>query len=316
MPSKPKLPDTEWNFTRFYGPGNEEFRKLLYYYEFGREYYIKGHENYEKYLDKMAESIPDALISDKKEIDDQISNTWSTGLPEYDDALEIKTSAAKFIHEVAGEVESELHGRPTGEIHFPKFRENPFCALEEDLQNRLLKSFKSQLDFLTKDRVYLLNHGFLMPTPEIRKNYKLIAEEYPHKKWKELEKQILKEEDKNFIWVISQLDLHDDDSIIEKQFKHIHDLLKRVRKNINVKVLNKGKRGKKNYTSDLKSLAAKRVLVHYKGDFQTAKEKTRGINSKGEKGPLYVRNEDWLKTPEIVESVLKELFEKPPGSPD
>ncbi len=314
MPSKPELPEAEWNFTGFYGPGKEDFRKLLYYYEFGREYYIKGHENYEKYLDKIAESIPDALISDKKEIDDQISNTWATGLPEYDDALEIKTSAAKFIHEVAGEVESELHGRPTGEIHFPKFRENPFCELEEDLQNRLLKSFKRQLDWLTKDRVFLLNHGFQIPSPEYKKKYKGIEKVFG-KKWKELEKQIFNEEDENFIWVISQLNLQYDDSIIEKQFKHIRDLLKRVRKERNVKVLNKVRRGKKNYTSDLKSLAAKRALVHY-GNFQTAKEKTWGINSKSERGPLYVRNEDWLKTPKIVESVLKELFEKPPGSPD
>ena len=126
-----------------------------------------------------------------------------------------------------------------------------------------------------------------MPTPEIRKNYKLIAEEYRNNDWKELEKQILKEEDKNFIWVISQLDLHNDDSIIEKQFKHIHDLLKRVRKNINVKVLNKGKRGKKNYTYYLKCLAAKRALAHYKGDFQTAKENTWVIN-KMAKSPLYM----------------------------
>ena len=316
MPSKPKLPDTEWNFTRFYGPGKEEFRKLLYYYEFGREYYIKGHENYEKFLDKMAESIPDALISDKKEIDDQISNTWATGLPEYNNELRIETSAAKFIHELAGEVESELHGRPKGKIHFPAFRKNPFCALGKDLQNRLLKSFKRQLDFLTKDRVYLLNHGFLMPTPKIKKNYKPIAEKYRNTDWKELEKQILKEEDKNFIWVISQVDLHNDDSIIGKQFKHIHDLLKRVREDWKVIVLNKGRRGKKNYTSDLKSLAAKRVLVHYKGDFQTAREETWVISKNGEKPSLYVRSDDWLKTPEIVESVLKELFEKPPGSPD
>ena len=192
MPSKPELPEAEWNFSSFYGPGKEDFRKLLYYYEFGREYYIKGHENYEKYLDKMAESIPDALISDKKEIDDQISNTWATGMPEYDDALEIKTSAAKFIHEVAEEIQSELHGRPRGEANSPAFRENPFCELEEDLQNRLLKLFKRQLDFLIKKRIYLRNHGFLMPTPKIKKDYKLIAEKYRNNDWKELEKQILK----------------------------------------------------------------------------------------------------------------------------
>ena len=48
---------------------------------------------------------------------------------EYDDALEIKTSAAKFIHEVAEEIQSELHGRPRGEADSPAFRENPFCAL-------------------------------------------------------------------------------------------------------------------------------------------------------------------------------------------
>ena len=316
MPSKPELPEAEWNFTRFYGLGKEEFRKLLYYYEFGREYYIKGHENYEKYLDKMAESIPDALISDKKESDDQISNTWTTGLPEYNNELRIETSAAKFIHELAGEVESELHGKPTGEIHFPKFRQNPFCALEEDLQNRILNLFKRQLDFLTKDRVYLLNHGFLMPTPEIKKNYKPIAEKYRNTDWKELEKQILNGEDENFIWVISQLDLRNDDSIIESQFNYLHDSIQRVREDREIQVLNKRKRGKRNYTFHLKSLAAKRALVHYKGDFQTAKEKTWGINKKGEKAPLYVRNEDWLKTPEIVESVIKELFEKPQGDTD
>ena len=47
MPSKPELSEAEWNFTRFYGPGKEEFRKLLYYYEFGREYYNREHEKNE-----------------------------------------------------------------------------------------------------------------------------------------------------------------------------------------------------------------------------------------------------------------------------
>ena len=300
MPSKPKLPDTEWNFTRFYDPGKEEFRKLLYYYEFGREYYNREHENNEERLAEIVES--------------QLEKSCINDLPEFDDAFETKTPAAKFIRELAEEIQSELHGRPTGEANSPAFRENPFCALEEDLQKRILNLFKNQLELLTKDRVFLLNHGFQIPSPEYKKKYKGIEKVFG-KKWKELEKQIFNEEDENFIWVISQLDLQYDDSIIEKQFKHIRDLLKRVRKERNVKVLNKVRRGKKNYTSDLKSLAAKRALVHY-GDFQTAKEKTWGINKKGERGPLYVRSEDWLKTPEIVESVLKELFEKPPGSPD
>ena len=302
MPSKPKLPDTEWNFTRFYGPGKEEFRKLLYYYEFGREYYNREHEKNEESLAEIVES--------------QLEKSCINDLPEFDDAFETKTPAAKFIRELAEEIQSELRGKPRGEANSPAFRENPFCALGKDLQNRLLKLFKRQLDFLTKDRVYLLNHGFLMPTPEIKKNYKPIAEKYRNTDWKELEKQILKEEDKNFIWVISQVDLHNDDSIIGKQFKHIHDLLKRVREDLEVIVLNKGRRGKKNYTSDLKSLAAKRVLVHYKGDFQTAREETWVISKNGEKPSLYVRSDDWLKTPEIVESVLKELFEKPPGDTD
>ena len=294
MPSKPELPEAEWNFTRFYSPGEEDFRKLLYYYEFGREYYIKGHEKYEKHLDEVTES--------------KSKKSWHTDMLKYDDAVRIETPAAKFIHELAGEVESELHGRPTGEFHFPKFRENPFCALEEDLQNRILNLFKGQLDLLTKDTVFLLNHGFQMPTPEIKKNYKSMVKKY-QEEWRELEKQILNEENKNFIWVISRLDLQDDDRIIESQLNYLQTLLKRVRKDRNVKVLNKRRRGKKNYTHYLKCLAAKRALVHY-GDFQTAKEKTWVINKNGERPPIYVRNEDWLKTPEIVESVLKELFDK------
>ena len=301
MPSKPELPEAEWNFSSFYGPGKEEFRKLLYYYEFGREYYNREHENNEESLAEIVEY--------------QLKKSCNNDLPELNDAFEIKTPAAKFIHELAEEIQSELHGKPTGEANSPAFRENPFCALEEDLQKRILNLFKNQLEFLTKDRVFLLNHGFLMPTPKIKKDYKPIAKKYRNTDWKELEKQILNGEDENFVWVISQLDLRNDDSIIEKQFKHIRDLLKRVRKERNVKVLNKVRRGKKNYTSDLKSLAAKRALVYY-GDFQTAKEKTWVINKKDERGPLYVQSEDWLKTPEIVESVLKELFEKPPGSPD
>ena len=301
MPSIPELSEAEWNFTGFYGPGKEEFRKLLYYYEFGREYYIRGHEKNESHLEKVIEC--------------KLNKTPVNDLLKYDDALEIKTSAAKFIHEVAEEIQSELHGRPRGEADSPAFRENPFCALEEDLQNSLLKLFKRQLDFLTKDRVYLLNHGFLMPTPKIKKNYKPIAEKYRNNDWKELEKQILNGEDENFVWVISQLDLRNDDSIIESQLNYLHDSIQGVREDREVKVLYKRKRGKRNYTFHLKSLAAKRALVHY-GDFQTAREKTWGIDSKGERGSLYVRNEDWLKTPKIVESVLKELFEKPPGSPD
>ena len=302
MPSKPKLPEAEWNFTGFYGPGKEEFRKLLYYYEFGREYYNREHENNEERLAEIVES--------------QLEKSCNNDLPEFDDAFETKTPAAKFIRELAGFVDLELHGRPTGEANSPAFRENPFCALEEDLQNRLLKSFKNQLELLTKDRIFLLNHGFLMPTPKIKKDYKLIAEKYRNNDWKELEKQILNEKDQNFIWLISQVDLHDDDSIIESQLKRIHTLLRRVREDRKVKVLNKRKRGKKNYTYYLKCLAAKRALAHYKGDFQTARENTWVINSKGEMGSLYVRNEDWVKTPEIVESVLKELFEKPPGDTD
>ena len=297
MPSIPELPEAEWNFTGFYGPGKEEFRKLLYYYEFGREYYKREHEKNEESLAEIVES--------------QLERSCINDLPEFDDAFEIKTPAAKFIHELAEEIQSELHGKPTGEANSPAFRENPFCALEEDLQKRILNLFKNQLEFLTKDRVFLLNHGFQIPSPGIRKKYKGIEKVFG-KKWQELEKQILNGEDENFVWVISQLDLRNDDSIIEKQFKHIRDLLKRVRKERNVKVLNKVRRGKKNYTSDLKSLAAKRALVYY-GDFQTAKEKTWVINKKDERGPLYVQSEDWLKTPEIVESVLKELFEKPPG---
>ena len=302
MPSKPELPEAEWNFTGFYGPGKEDFRKLLYYYEFGREYYNREHEKNEESLAEIVEY--------------QLEKSCNNDLPEFDDAFETKTPAAKFIRELAGFVDLELHGRPRGEANSPAFRENPFCALEEDLQNSLLKLFKRQLDFLTKDRVYLLNHGFLMPTPKIKKNYKPIAEKYRNNDWKELEKQILNGEDENFVWVISQLDLRNDDSIIESQLNYLHDSIQGVREDREVKVLYKRKRGKRNYTFHLKSLAAKRALVHYDGDFQTAREKTWGINSKGERGPLYVRNEDWLKTPEIVESVLKELFEKPPGSPD
>ena len=179
MPSKPELPEAEWNFTGFYGPGKEDFRKLLYYYEFGREYYNREHEKNEESLAEIVES--------------RLERSCINDLPEFDDAFEIKTPAAKFIHELAEEIQSELHGRPRGEANSPAFRENPFCELGKDLQNRLLKLFKRQLDFLTKDRVYLLNHGFLMPTPKIKKNYKPIAEKYRNNDWKELEKQILNE---------------------------------------------------------------------------------------------------------------------------
>ncbi len=55
MPSKPELPEAEWNFTRFYGLGKEEFRKLLYYYEFGREYYNREHEKNEESLAEIVE---------------------------------------------------------------------------------------------------------------------------------------------------------------------------------------------------------------------------------------------------------------------
>ena len=179
MPSKPELPEAEWNFTGFYGPGKEDFRKLLYYYEFGREYYNREHEKNEESLAEIVES--------------RLERSCINDLPEFDDAFEIKTPAAKFIHELAEEIQSELHGRPRGEANSPAFRENPFCALEEDLQNRILNLFKNQLEFLTKDRVFLLNHGFLMPTPKIKKNYKPIAEKYRNNDWKELEKQILNE---------------------------------------------------------------------------------------------------------------------------
>ena len=293
MPSKPKLPEAEWNFTRFYAPGEGKFRMLLYYYEFGREYYNREHENNDERLAEIVE--------------DQLEKSCINKLSEFNDAFETKTPAAKFIRELAGEIQSELRGRPRGEANSPAFRQNPFCALEEDLQNRILKLFKRQLDLLTKDRIYLLNHGFLMPTPEIRKKYKLIAKEYDDTKWKELEKQILNGKDENFVWVISQLDLRNDDSIIESQLKYILALLKGVREDREVKVLNKRKRGKKNYTFYLKNLAAKRALVHY-GNFQTAKEKTWGINKKDERTPLYVRKDDWLESPAIVESVLIELF--------
>ena len=133
MPSKPELPEAEWNFTGFYGLGKEEFRKLLYYYEFGREYYNREHEKYEERLAEIVEY--------------QLEKSCINDLPEFDDAFETKTPAAKFIRELAEEIQSELHGRPTGEANSPAFRENPFCALEEDLQNRILKLFKRQLDF-------------------------------------------------------------------------------------------------------------------------------------------------------------------------
>ncbi len=187
---------------------------MLYYYEFGREYYNREHEKNEESLAEIVEY--------------QLEKSCNNDLPEFDDAFETKTPAAKFIRELAGFVDLELHGRPRGEANSPAFRENPFCALEEDLQNRILNLFKNQLEFLTKDRVFLLNHGFQIPSPDTRKKYKGIEKVFG-KKWKELEKQILNEKDQNCIWLISRLDLHDDDSIIESQLKRIHTLLRRVR---------------------------------------------------------------------------------------
>ena len=293
MPPKTKLPEAEWNFTSFYGPGKEDFRKLLYYYEFGREYYNREHENNEK---RYAEIVEFGL-----------KNPGNNDLPEFDDAFAPRTPAAQFIRELAREIEAGLPGRHRLELHFLAFRQTPFCALKKGLQNRILKVYKNPLGSLTKDRVSLRNYGSQIPSPDMREKFKGIEKVFV-KGWKELGKQILNEKDQNLFWVISPLDLRNDDRIIESQFKYTLAFLEGVRKDRKIEVLNTRRRGKKNYTSDLKNLAAARALKHYDDDVWTAKEKTEGINKKGEKTPIYVRNDDWLKTPEIVESVLKELF--------
>ena len=173
MPPKTKLPEAEWNFTSFYGPGKEDFRKLLYYYEFGREYYNREHENNEE---RAAEIIELAL-----------KNPCTNDLHEFDDAFAPKTPAAQFIRELAGEIEAELPGRHRLEIDSAAFRKNPFCALKKPLQNRILKVYKNPLGSLTKDRVPLRNYGFQIPSPDMRKKHKGIEKVFV-KKWKELGK--------------------------------------------------------------------------------------------------------------------------------
>lgn len=292
MPSKSDLPEAEWNFSKFYNSNKKDFRKLIYYYEFGREYYIRGHKKDEKHLDKVIKS--------------KSKKSWITDLLKYDEAIKIKTLASKFIKELAGYVDVELHGKPKGEFLFPAFRKNPFCALSSSLQNNLLRIFKRNMELLTKDRFFLLNHGFHIPSPDIRNKNKVTDKAY-RKKWKYLTNQILNENEEYYIWIISKIDLRYNDRIIESQLKDVHDRLKQVRKSRKVKVSNKRRLGKKNYTSNLKNLAANRALAHY-GDFQTAKEKTWSFNKIGENTPIYVRKDDWIDASEVVDSVLIELF--------